>query len=199
MTVHNATPEDLGRLSEAVMAFAEADLELPTVDISFHTHLEPCGEHFGLFRATSESWQIYICSSEVEFVYEHELAHAWVNANVTDAQRVAFMDLRGLKNWGDRDTPWNQRGTEWAAVVMQQGLSGLPLPPVLSNEARSRLQAFELLTGRVAPVLVNWIRERGVRCSDRPTGLSRQIADVTGRSCTSRRASLRAHQLIARR
>jgi hypothetical protein len=143
-----------------------------------------------------------LCGFEVSSTQVSNLTaelDAEVNANVTDAQRVAFMDLRGLKNWGDRDTPWNQRGTEWAAVVMQQGLSGLPLPPVLSNEARSRLQAFELLTGRVAPVLVNWIRERGVRCSDRPTGLSRQIADVTGRSCTSRRASLRAHQLIARR
>jgi hypothetical protein len=185
LTVHNATPEDLGRLSEAVMAFAEADLELPAVDIWFHTDLEPCGEHFGLFRETSESWQIQICSSDAEFVYEHELAHAWVTANVTDVQRFAFMDLRGLENWADGDVPWNQRGTEWAAVVIQQGVSGLPLPPVLSNEAWSRLQSFELLTGRVAPVLVNWIKERGVRCSDRPTDLSRQIADVTGRLCTS--------------
>lgn len=197
LTVHNATPEVLGRLREAVMAFAEADLELPAVDIWFHTDPEPCGEHYGLFRATSESWQIQICSSDVEFVYEHELAHAWVTANVTDAQRFAFMDLRGLENWADGDVPWNQRGTEWAAVVIQQGVSGLPLPPVLSNEARSRLQSFELLTGRVAPVLVNWIKERGVRCSDRPTDLSRQIADVTGRLCTTRRASFRAHHLIA--
>jgi hypothetical protein len=198
-TVHNATAEDLGRLGQAVMAFANGDLKLPAVDIWFHPDQEPCSERHGLFMATSESWQIRICSSDIEFVYEHELAHAWVTANVTDTKRSAFMNLRGLEHWADRDVPWNQRGTEWAAVVLQQGVSGHPLPPVLSNEARSRLQSFELLAGRVAPVLVNWIKERGVRCSDRPTDLSRMIADVTGRLCTSRHASLRAYHLIARR
>jgi len=189
LSVHNATPEDLGRLGEAVMAFATADLELPAVDIWFHTDLEPCGEHYGLFRATSESWPIQICSSDVEFVYEHELAHAWVTANVTDAQRFAFMDLRGLENWADGDVPWNQRGTEWAAVVIQQGLSGLPLPPALSNEARSRLESYELLTGKIAPTLVDWIREKEVTCSDRPTRLSRPIADRSGRTCASSSSS----------
>lgn len=182
-TVYNATAEDLGRLGEAVMVFAVADLKLPTLHIWFHTDGGPCGEHHGLFRATSESWQIRICSSDIEAVYEHELAHAWVTANIDDTQRSAFMDLRGLEYWADRDVPWNERGTEWAAVIIQQGLSGLPLPPALSNEARSRLQSFELLTGRIAPVLVEWIAERDVPCSDRPTDLSRPIADGSGRTC----------------
>lgn len=182
-TVHNATAENLGRLGEAVMAFANADLRLPTVDIWFHTDLGACDDHHGVFRAASESWQIRICSSDLEFVYEHELAHAWVTANVTATKRSAFMNLRGLEHWADRDFPWNQRGTEWAAVIVQQGLSGLPLPPALSNEARSRLQSFELLTGRAAPVLVDWITVRDVECSDRSTVLSRPIADRTGRTC----------------
>ena len=189
-TVHNATAEDLGRLGQAVMAFNKAHLELPTVEISFHTDQKPCDDHHGVFRATSESWQIRICSSDIEFVYEHELAHAWVTANITNAQRSAFMNLRGLEHWADRDVPWNQRGTEWAAVVIQQGLSGLPLPPALSKEARSRLQSYELLTGRVAPVLVDWMSGRSVPCSDRPTGLSRPIADSTGRACPSASASV---------
>jgi hypothetical protein len=183
LSVHDATAEDLGRLGEAVMAFATADLELPALHIWFHADRGPCGEHHGLFRATSETWQIRICSSDIGFVYEHELAHAWVTANVTDAQRFAFMDLRGLENWADEDAPWNQRGTEWAAVVVQQGLSGLPLPPALSNEARSRLESYELLTGKIAPTLVDWIREKEVTCSVRPTRLSRPIADRSGRTC----------------
>lgn len=136
--MHNATAADLGRLGEAVMAFATADLELPSLDIWFHTDRRPCDEYYGAFRATPESWQILICSPDIKTVYEHELAHAWVTANVTDTQRSAFMNLRGLEHWADRDVPWNQRGTEWAAVIIQQGLSGLPLPPALSNEARSR-------------------------------------------------------------
>lgn len=182
-TVHDATAEDLGRLGEAIMAFATADVELPVLDIWFHTDRKPCDEHHGVFRATSESWQIRICSSDVAFVYEHELAHAWVAANVDDTQRSTFMNLRGLEHWADRDVPWNERGTEWAAVVIQQGLSGLPLPPALSDEARSRLKSYEVLTGRVAPVLVEWIMERDVPCSNRPTDLSQLIADGSGRSC----------------
>ncbi|HSJ84408.1 MAG TPA: hypothetical protein VLA91_11380 [Acidimicrobiia bacterium] len=197
LTVHNATAEDLGRLGQAVIAFANADLELPTVDIWFHTDLGSCDDHHGVFRATSESWQIRICSSDIEFVYEHELAHAWVTANVTDTKRSAFMNLRGLEHWTDRDVPWDQRGTEWAAVIIQQGLSGLPLPPALSNEARSRLQSYELLTGRVAPVLVDWITGRDVSCSDRPTVLSRPIADRTGRTCASSSVSPIRPQLVA--
>ena len=183
LSVHDATAEDLGRLGEAVRAFATADLELPSLDIWFHTDRGPCGEHNGLFRVTSESWQIRICSSDIESVYEHELAHAWVAAHVDEEQRTAFMNLRGLEHWTDTGVPWNQRGTEWAAVVIQQGLSGLPLPPALSDEAKSRLESFELLTGRVAPVLVEWITEKDVPCPDRPTGLSQPIADVTGRFC----------------
>ncbi|HEX6301409.1 MAG TPA: hypothetical protein VF148_13155 [Acidimicrobiia bacterium] len=111
-TVHNATAEDLGRLGQAVMAFT-GELELPILDIWFHPDKEPCGEHHGMFMATSESWQIQICSSDIEFVYEHELAHAWVTANVTDTKRSAFMNLRGLEHWADRDVQWNERGTEW--------------------------------------------------------------------------------------
>jgi hypothetical protein len=187
-TVHNATTDDLVRLSEAAMAFAAADLELPGLDIWFHTDREPCSGHHGLFRATSESWQIRICSSDLEFVYEHELAHAWIAANVEERQRSAFVKLRGLEHWADRSVPWNERGTEWAAVVVQQGLSGLPLPPALSDEAKLRLESYELLTGRVAPVLVEWIASRDVPCSDRPTNLSRPITDGTGRTCNSSRS-----------
>lgn len=183
-TVRNATAENLGRLSEAIKAFAAANLELSALDISFHENLEPCGQHHGMFTATSESWQIRICSSDLDFVYEHELAHAWVTANVTASQRSAFMNLRGLVHWADQGVPWNERGTEWAAVTVQQGLSGLPLPPALSNEAKSRLESYELLTGEVAPALVNWIEQREVPCSDRPTNLSRPLADANGRTCT---------------
>lgn len=70
-----------------------------------------------------------------------------------------------------------------AAVIIQQALSGLPLPPAISNEAKSRLKSYELLTGRVGLALHEWIAGRDVPCADRPTVLSRPIADRTGRTC----------------
>lgn len=191
LTVHNATAEELDRLGQAVMAFVTADLHLPTLDISFHADRGPCGDYYGRFTARSGSWQIQICSSDVETVYEHELAHAWVTANVDQRERSAFMKLRGLDNWADPDVPWNERGTEWAAVVIQQGLTGLQLPPALSREATSRVESFELLTGRIAPVLMEWIKKRDVPCSQRPTELSRPIEDRSGLTCAlSRSVSL---------
>jgi hypothetical protein len=182
-TVHNASAQQLDRLSRAVSTFTEADLQLPVLDVWFYTDLESCGEHHGRFRATSESWQIQICSADIDFVYDHELAHAWIAVNVDEGKRSAFMNLRDLDHWSGPDVAWNERGTEWAAVIIQQGLSGLPLPPALSNEARSRLESFEFLTDMISPVLVDWITVRDVPCSDRPTKRSLSITDVTGRTC----------------
>jgi hypothetical protein len=189
-TVHNATAQQLDSLSRAVRVFTEADLQLPGLDVWFHADLESCGDHHGRFRATSESWQIQICSVDIEFVYEHELAHAWIAANVDEGQRSAFMNLRDLDHWSGPDVAWNERGTEWAAVIIQQGLSGLPLPPALSHEARSRLESFESLTDMISPVLVDWITVRDVPCSDRPTKRSLSISDASGRTCGASNASL---------
>ena len=44
----------------------------------------------GLFESALQPWRITICS-EASFLYEHELAHAWEHANLTDAKRMAFM------------------------------------------------------------------------------------------------------------
>ncbi len=72
---------------------------------------------------------------------------------MTDDARARFMELRGYTVWSDHEVPWNQRGVEDAAFVIQQGLGGLPLPPVLSDELVSRLDAFQLLTGFPDPRL----------------------------------------------
>lgn len=69
------------------------------------------------------------------------------------------MDLRGYEVWSDATFNWNERGTEGAAFIIQQGLSGLPLPPALSDETLSRLAAFELLTGVPDPRLAQWQAE----------------------------------------
>lgn len=183
ITVRADTASQLGRLTEALLVFDGADMSLPPLEASFFDSPESCGGAKALFDPNPTPWRISICTTGITSAIAHELAHAWVSANVSPEVRSAFIELRGLEHWADRDVPWNERGTEWAAVVVQQGLDGLPLPPALSDEAKSRLESFELLTGRVAPVLVEWIKNKDVRCSDRPTNLSRPISDGSGRSC----------------
>jgi hypothetical protein len=184
-TVYADSGEQLRQLSEAVIAFSDAGLDLPALEISFKTDASRCGGAKGLFMPGTTPWRISICDNDVRSIIPHELAHAWERANVGDDQREAFVDLLGLENWRDHNDPWNSRGIEWAAIVIQQGVYGIPLPPALSDEAISRLEGFELLTGRVAPTLVEWVESRVVPCPERPTALSGSLTDAGGNLCVS--------------
>lgn len=151
----NATSTQLKRLAEALDRFSTTGLKLPDLEVRFSRHEADCNGHDGWFTATTEPWHISICS-ETYPTYEHELAHAWERANLTDLRRERFMELRGYTIWADREVPWNQRGMEGVAFIIQQGLSGLPLPPALSHEHCSRLEAFRFLTGIPDPRLDEW-------------------------------------------
>lgn len=199
VTVRDASPSQLARLGEAFQAFETAGLELPDLEIRFFTDDETCGAEHGRFYTTEDTWHIRICPTEVDSVYEHELAHAWELAHVTDAQRRAFMRMRGYTSWSDRDLPWAERGIEGAASVIERGVAGLPLPPVLGKKEVSRLRSYELLTGRPAPVLVEWLVSKEVPCLKRPTTLSRTVADASGRTCSVTVSSAPAGQRISAR
>lgn len=178
----NGSPYQHRRLREAVANFVELGLPLPDLEVHFAQHTETCHGHLGLFQPQRRPWRITICT-DAGVVYEHELAHAWDRANLEDRVRVEFMELRGYSAWSGPSVPWNQRGVEGVAFVIQQGISGPPLPPILGAEAHSRLEAFELLTGQPAPRLIEWIKSREVACSDRPTALSRSVGDTAGSDC----------------
>lgn len=194
MTIRDATPSQVIRVGEALRAFEEAGLELPDLEIRFFTDDETCGAEHGRFYPSEDIWRIHICPTEVDAVYEHELAHAWELANVTDAQRREFMQMRGYESWSDRELPWDERGVEGAASVIERGVAGLPLPPVLGREEVSRMRAYELLTGRPAPVLVDWVRAKEVPCVSRPTMLSATVEDASGRTCSVTVSSMLAGQ-----
>jgi hypothetical protein len=149
LQVHGGTPQQHARLELARARFRDAGLALPDL----HVHLPPpeaCGEHLGHFAGGPSSWSITICA-ELDFLFEHELAHAWEAATLDDATRRAFMAARGYQVWDAPDVPWRERGREGVAFIIQQGLSGPPLPAELTPELRSRVEAFELLTGRPDP------------------------------------------------
>lgn len=181
--VRGGTAKQRARLELAIGRFEELGLRLPPLGVHFFESMEPCDGLVGRFSAGTTPWTIGICSPELDWVYEHELAHAWEQETLTDPQRRQFMDGRGLETWAGRDVPWNQRGQEWAAVVIQQGLAGAALPPALSAEAESRLVAFEELTGELSPTLADWLVSRDVPCDARPTSLSLRVADASGHIC----------------
>lgn len=178
-----ATPARNARLDLALQRFENAGLTLPPLLIVFRSSDADCGGARGSFNSATEPWSIVICSDDVDTVYEHELAHAWERANVTDLQRQAFMRLRGLTAWSDKELAWSDRGVEWAAVVIQQGLSGQALSPVLGQEIISRLVGYEMLTGMVAPNLRDWVVQQEVPCAQRPTRLSLRVPDSAGLVC----------------
>lgn len=56
----------------------------------------------------------------------HELAHAWANLNLTDAQREQFAKLRGLEVWNSSEHDWEERATEHAAEIIAWALMDQP-------------------------------------------------------------------------
>ena len=181
--LEGGTPAGHARIEMAIRRFADAGLELPPLRIVFRSSTVDCDGAHGLFNPSPEPWLITICSDHMDWVYEHELAHAWERATLTDVQRRDFVAFRGLTTWSDKDRKWNGRGVEWVAVVIQQGLAGMSLPPALSDEAVSRLEGYEMLTGEIAPRLAEWLSLHEVSCMDRPTQLSLEVPDISGRVC----------------
>lgn len=158
LTVHGASEAQIERLGVALRRFAAVDLALPPLAVIFHHDPDPCRDHRGIFLADPDPWEIHICSESVEVVYEHELAHAWIAHNLSGQQRQAFMDLAAYETWNDQSYPWNERGIEGAAVVIQQGISGLPLPPVLSDKTkRLHVDGYQLLVGNPSPRYTAWL------------------------------------------
>ncbi len=79
----------------------------------------------------------------------HEIGHAWAANNLTDSQREAFVDSQGLGAWSNKETPWNERGSEHAAEIVAWGLGeGHGRPRwIPNNDLDSLTEAFQQLTG----------------------------------------------------
>ena len=182
LTVIGGSEAQRDRLALALDRFDAAGLPLPDLEVVFTTSNDDCHGHYGLFTETPTPWRIVICS-DADFVYEHELAHAWERHNLTAETRYDFMERRGYTVWSSHSVDWNERGVEGVALVIQQGISGLPLRPAMSTERISRLEAYELLTGSPAPTLITLLDSHEVPCMDRPTPLSRLLPDASGDVC----------------
>jgi len=146
LTIDGGTSVQRERLALAVSRFRNAGLVLPDLEVVFATDVDACRGFYGLYQHRAEAPKITYCS-ELDFVYEHELAHAWEANSATDEQRQEFMDLRGYTSWTGPDVEWNDRGMEGAAFIIQQTIGGRPVPYIRTEEFWSRSGAFEALTG----------------------------------------------------
>lgn len=150
INVQPASAEYAEVVARAKRAFDAAGLELPAVDIVFSDDDRDCHGHYGVFEAARDPWRITICS-ELAFVLFHELAHAWIKANVDETTRAAYLALRNKPSWNSSQHDWDERGVEDAAFVIQQNLMIRPRCD-LTDEWERRATAFEFLVGAASPL-----------------------------------------------
>lgn len=147
LTIDGGSQSQRDRLALAVVRFRDAGLPLPDLAIVFASDPDACHGFYGLYQHDDRAPRITYCS-EIEFVYEHELAHAWEAHSATDQQRQSFMDMRGYTVWADENITWNESGREGAAFIIQQTIGGFDVPYAPTAEFLDRSAAFTALTGR---------------------------------------------------
>lgn len=147
--IHSRDPAVTADARWALERFELAGLDLPTVDIYFHTSPDGCEGNLGLRTRRNEIERIDVCSQarRVETLL-HELAHVWAGHTLTEGRRQAFLRLRGLEVWSDTSVVWNRRGSEQAAEVIGWGVGDARhLPGIFRAEPDVVAVAFALLTG----------------------------------------------------
>ena len=153
VVVLGASAEQQRLLARALTRFHDAGMRLPDLRVSFHDDEVPCHGHLGWFSASTTPWSVHVCS-DLPFVVPHELAHAWIDAHVGRAEELAILDATGLEHWRGDDVPWQERGVERTAFVIQQVLT---TPGGHRSAAwEERLALFEIATDLPVPRAERW-------------------------------------------
>lgn len=160
IVTENVTAADQAAYDTAIDLLTSAGFDIPTFRAAFHTTTEACQGYRGLHvRGEDGIATIHVCAVEADAelqatrrarVLLHEIAHAWVDQNVTDEAKAVFLTVRGLDNWADGSQDWEHRGTEHAAEVVIWGLQDGDYRPhfLIENASCDEMaSAFETLTG----------------------------------------------------
>ncbi|MEM7287016.1 MAG: hypothetical protein AAF480_11745 [Actinomycetota bacterium] len=153
-------------VGEALALFDGAGLTLgSTPAVSFHDDKADCAGNLGFWVDESGLDRIRVCWTHEDPVVQttlqtqalvHELAHAWAHRQVDGDDRAAFSAFVGAAGWEAHDAAWVDRGTEVAAELVTWAV----LDPAVSfidfdaEPCTDWAEAFELLTGAVAPTHV---------------------------------------------
>ena len=153
--ITGGTPAQQGMARWAVGRFEAERLVLPSLEIRFHRSTDGCeGRMGGYSNGTAD-----LCGKYVNWMSRrtllHEMAHAWVDANVSADLEARFMRLRQLETWSDHAVDWEERGTEHAAEIISWALdgqgTGIRRASIPRNEPVQLARAYELLTGNPLP------------------------------------------------
>jgi hypothetical protein len=153
VTMTGVTSGQAALVEWAAGLFDAAGLQLPPLDVVGHDTTDGCfGRRGAHVRAEGRS-TIHLCARETErvdeFLYLHELAHAWDAGALTEERRQQFLSLRGLTEWRNDDPDrWHERGAEQAAEIMVWGLMDRPVWVVRLPDA----SCADLLAGYVTLV-----------------------------------------------
>src|SRR5262245_12593931 len=150
--VFAADRDHLRLVGWAATRFERVGLEAPAVGISFHSDTTSCSGHIGY----EVDGRIDVCVSRISevalHVLLHEIAHRWIDDNVSESVRDRFIEERGLRAWNELDVPWNLRGYEQGAEIIAWGLGTRYLAATIPDRAPIRLVAgFKLLTDVTFP------------------------------------------------
>jgi hypothetical protein len=132
--------------------YLRGGLEVPSTTVTFHRARSECADRGGLWRSGADHSLIDVCvggTRKRRQMLLHELAHAWVAANLDQVQQTAFVTRRGLQTWSDTEIEWAARGIEQAAMIIAWGLDErCEQPKDLRLDDATLADEFGRLTGR---------------------------------------------------
>ena len=154
--VTGGTPAHQEMAKWAISRFGAEGLVLPALDIRFHLDRKGCRDRLGYYADGVAD----LCYVHLELMASrtlmHEMAHGWLDVNMSVAERERFLRLRGLDTWNDEHAAWDDRGYEQAAEIMAWALGDQrnDWRPMFANNSRGELVvAYETLTGNPLPDL----------------------------------------------
>jgi hypothetical protein len=157
ITIIGGTPAQRAMARWAEARYSAAGLALPPLEVRFHVDRSGCHERLGYYLDGVAS----ICGTHADRMARrtlvHEMAHGWIESNLSGAEGVRFLELRGLRSWNDPWVDWEERGFEQAAEIMAWALddqgTGIHMPSIPDNSRGHLAEGFEFLTGDPLPVI----------------------------------------------
>jgi hypothetical protein len=168
--VVNGSPALVEDVRWALARFAAAPgLGEPDVaSVTFDPYDPRCRVNQGMATFTGDATDVLVCHedgmgcrgagcdvrTERRLLLLHEIAHAWIQAEVGPETRDRFLLLVGLADWSDggqaSSSDWRRLGVEWAAETLVWGAGG-PDGTALRVGARpcdQLVAGYRTLTGR---------------------------------------------------